>query len=80
MRRIRLSYLALVAISFVLNGWALLQHLSMVPAHDGFIAAIFLANMLSTPLVVWAAFVFGEIAQGARSPRRLRTRSMAENG
>jgi len=69
MKRIRAAYFAVVAIVFVLNGWALMQHLSMVPAPDGFIAAVLLVNILSTPLVVWAAFVFGEVAQGGRSSR-----------
>jgi hypothetical protein len=63
MRRIRHSFMILIAIAFVLNGWGLLQHLSMIPSHDGFIAAVLIANMLSIPLIVWAAFVFGEVAE-----------------
>ncbi len=39
MRGIRTSYLAAVAVVWCLNGWALLQHLSIVPGMDGFIAA-----------------------------------------
>lgn len=70
MTRIRIGYLTIVALAVVLNGWALLQHLSMVPGHDGFIAAVLLINMLSTPLVVWASFVFGEVAMGPRPARR----------
>lgn len=72
MSRIRIGYLTVVALSFVLNGWALLQHLAMVPAHEGFIAAVLLINMLVTPLVVWASFIFGEVAMGPRSGRRRR--------
>ena len=76
MRRMRLSFIILIAIAFVLNGWGLLQHLSMVPSHDGFIAAALIVNMLSIPVIVWAAFVFGEVAEsdylrGSRA-RRLR--------
>ena len=66
MRRIRHSFMILIAIAFVLNGWGLLQHLSMIPSHDGFIAAVLIANMLSIPAIVWAAFVFGEIVDGDR--------------
>jgi hypothetical protein len=74
MRRIRLSFMILIAIAFVLNGWGLLQHLSMLPSHDGFIAAVLIANMLSIPAIVWAAFVFGEVAEsdhlrGSRAKR-----------
>src|SRR5688572_10213554 len=50
MRRIRHSFMILIAIAFVLNGWGLLQHLSMIPSHDGFIAAVLIANMLSIPV------------------------------
>jgi hypothetical protein len=64
----------LIAIAFVLNGWGLLQHLSILPSHAGFIAAVLIANMLSIPAVVWAAFVFGEVAEsdhhsGSRAKR-----------
>jgi hypothetical protein len=76
MSRIRVSYLVAVAIALILNGWALMQHLSLVAAHEGFIAAVLLANMLSTPIVMWAAFVFGEVAEGSRSPRRHAGRSV----
>jgi hypothetical protein len=70
MRRVRIGYLTIVALSVVLNGWALLQHLAMLPAHDGFIAAVLLINILVMPLVVWASFIFGEVAVGRRGVRR----------
>ena len=76
MSRIRVSYLVAVAIALILNGWALMQHLSLVAAHEGFIAAVLLANMLSTPIVMWAAFVFGEVAEGSRSLRGHASRSV----
>ena len=63
MKRIRFSFMILIAIAFVLNGWGLLQNLSMTTAHAGFIAAVLIANMLSIPVIVWAAFVFGEVAE-----------------
>ena len=74
MRRIRHSFMILIAIAFVLNGWGLLQHLTILPSHDGFIAAVLIANMLSIPAIVWAAFVFGEVAesdhlQGSRAKK-----------
>jgi hypothetical protein len=72
MTRIRIGYLTIVAGSIVLNGWALMQHLDMLPAHAGFIAAVLIVNMLITPLVVWASFVFGEVAMGPRVGRRRR--------
>jgi hypothetical protein len=64
-----------VAITLILNGWVLMQHLSLVAAHEGFIAAVLLANMLPTPIVMWAAFVVGEVAEGSRSSRGLAGRS-----
>jgi len=70
MSRIRSAYIAVVSLSALLNGWALLQHLSIVPAHDGFIAAVLIADILSLPLIVWASFVFGEVAMGPRASRR----------
>ena len=74
MRRIRHSFIILIAIAFILNGWGLLQHLSVLPSHDGLIAAVLIANMLSIPAIVWAAFVFGEVAEsdhlrGSRAKR-----------
>lgn len=72
MRRIRIGYAVIVSLSWILNGWALLQHLSLAPAHDGFIAAVLIADMLATPLIVWASFVFGEVAMGPRAARHRR--------
>jgi hypothetical protein len=69
MTRIRISYLIVIAVSFVLNGWAVLQHLALLPADDGFIAAVLLADMLLMPLLLWAAFIFGEVAMRPH-PRR----------
>jgi hypothetical protein len=70
MRKIRTSYLVAVMLAFALNGWALLQHLSIVPRHDGFIAAVLLANMVSLPIALWVAFVFGEVAASHYLGRR----------
>jgi ABC-type transporter Mla maintaining outer membrane lipid asymmetry permease subunit MlaE len=64
MRKFRTSYLVAVMIAFALNGWALMQLLSIVPRHDGFIAAALLVNMVSLPIVLWVAFVYGEVAAG----------------
>ena len=44
MRRIRQSFMILIAFAFVLNGWGLLQHLALIPSHDGFIAAVLIAK------------------------------------
>ena len=66
MGRVRVSYLVVVAIAIVLNGWALVHSLSVAPAHAGIIAAILLINMLLIPILVWAAFIFGEVAGGPR--------------
>jgi len=66
----RLGYAVIVLLSFALNGLALLQHLALVPSHEGFIAAVLIINMLATPLLVWASFIFGEVAMGPRSSRR----------
>ena len=74
MRRIRHSFMILIGIAFVLNGWGLLQHLALLPSIDGFIAAVLIANMLSIPAIVWAAFVFGEVADGDHHRKRRATR------
>ena len=63
MRGIRASYFAAVIIIWCLNGWALLQHMSIVPGIEGFIAATLLVNMLTAPLLFWIAFVYGELAE-----------------
>jgi hypothetical protein len=70
MRKFRTSYLVAVTLAFVLNGWALLQHVSLVARHDGFIAAVLLANMVCLPIVLWVAFVFGEVAASHYLGRR----------
>ena len=62
MRKFRTSYLVAVMIAFALNGGALMQLLSIVARHDGFIAAVLVANMVSLPIVLWIAFVYGEVA------------------
>ncbi|MTD95765.1 hypothetical protein GIW81_15610 [Hyphomicrobium sp. xq] len=64
MRRIRAGYLVLIAIVIVMNGLALLQHLGMLPEISGFLAATLLANMLVIPVVIWGAFVLGEVVEG----------------
>ena len=77
MGKIRASYFVVVAIATILNGWALVHSLSVAPEHAGIIAAVLLTNMLSIPIIVWAAFVFGEVAGGFRlKTRRQATRSM----
>ena len=63
MRGIRAGYVTIVLLVIGLNGFALLQHLGVVPEFSGFIAATLLANMFTAPIVVWAAYVFGHIAE-----------------
>ena len=63
MRGMRRTYFAALAIVWCLNGWALLQQLSLVPGFQGFIAATLLINMLVAPLVLWVAFLYGELAE-----------------
>jgi hypothetical protein len=73
MKGLRTSYVAAILIAFCLNGWALLQHLAVVPGHDGFIAAVLIANMLCVPFALWAAFIFGEVEEVQHTAhRRLR--------
>lgn len=62
MRKFQISYLVAVMIAFALNGWGLMQHLSIVARHDGFIAAVLVTNMMCLPIVLWVAFVYGEVA------------------
>ena len=81
MRRIRHSFMILITIEFVLNGWGLLQHLSLLPLHAGFISAVLIANMLSIPAIVWAAFVFGEVAESDHlRGSRAKTKSKVGHG
>ena len=66
----RLRYQVLLVIG--LNGFALLQHLGVVPELGGFIAATLLANMFTAPIIVWAAYVFGHIAEDRYQHRKHR--------
>jgi hypothetical protein len=59
----RTSYLVTVALAWCLNGWAILYHLAYVPGFEGLILAVLLANIFAAPIVIWAAFVYGEIAE-----------------
>jgi uncharacterized protein (DUF2062 family) len=77
MHRIRVSYGVAVVLAWVMNGFALLQHFSLVPEMKGYIAATLLANMLTVPLVMWAAYVFGQIAEERLLRRRHRRAAMA---
>ena len=45
---------------------------SQEPQRCGFIAATLLANMLTAPVIVWAAYVFGHIAEDRFQHRRHR--------
>ena len=72
MRGIRAGYVTVVLLVVCLNGFALLQHLSVIPELSGFIAATLLANMLTAPVIVWAAYVFGHIAEGHFQHRKHR--------
>jgi hypothetical protein len=77
MRRIRVSYVGAVVLVWCMNGFALLQHFSLVPEMRGFIAATLLANMLTAPVVMWAAYVFGRIAEEAFLRRGQRRAAVA---
>jgi hypothetical protein len=70
MQRIRTSYFSAVAIIWCLNGWALLQHWEVVPGIQGFIAATLIIGMLAAPLLLWIAFVYGELAEEQVLKRR----------
>jgi hypothetical protein len=63
MRGLRAGYVITVLLVIGLNGLALLQHLGVVPELNGFIAATLLANLFTAPIIVWAAYVFGHIAE-----------------
>jgi hypothetical protein len=63
MRGIRTSYIAAVMIVWCLNGWAVLQQMAIIPAIEGFVAATLLIDMLAAPLLLWIAFVYGELAE-----------------
>ena len=72
MRGIRAGYATIVLLVIGLNGLALLQHLAVVPELSGFIAATLLANMFTAPMIVWAAYVFGHIAEDRHQHRKHR--------
>jgi hypothetical protein len=72
MRGIRAGYVTIVLLIIGLNGFALLQHLGVVPELSGFIAATLLADMLTAPIIVWAAYVFGHIAEDRYQHRKHR--------
>jgi len=54
MPKIYVSYAIAVVVVWFMNGYALLQHLSLVTEINGFIAATLLANILTAPFVMWA--------------------------
>ncbi len=72
MRGIGAGYATIVLLVIGLNGFALLQHLGIVPEFSGFIAATLLVNMCTAPLIVWAAYVFGHIAEDRYQHRKHR--------
>jgi uncharacterized protein (DUF2062 family) len=72
MRGIRAGYVTIVLLIIGFNGLALLQHLAIVPEFNGFIAATLLANMLTAPIIVWAAYVMGHAAESRQQRRRHR--------
>jgi len=63
MQRMRISYGVAVSLVWGLNGWALLQHMSLVPEIKGFIAGTLLVDILTAPALIWLAYLYGEIAQ-----------------
>ena len=66
------EFAVIVLLVIGLNGFALLQHLGVVPELSGFIAATLLANMFTAPIIVWAAYVFGHIAEDRYQHRKHR--------
>jgi hypothetical protein len=72
MRGLHAGYVTIVLLVIGLNGFALLQHLGAVPELGGFIAATLLANMFTAPIIVWAAYVFGHIAEDRYQHRKHR--------
>ena len=69
MRSIRTAYIAVIALTWFLNGFALLEHLGLIPEIKGLIAAVLLTNMVAAPIALWGAFVFGEFVED-RTPHR----------
>jgi hypothetical protein len=69
MQKIRVGYAIAIVLTWFINGYALLQHLAVLPEIDGFVAAALLINILTAPLIMWAAYVFGRVA-GVRFLRR----------
>lgn len=63
LRDMRTSYAVTILAVWCLNGIALLQHLSITPRVDGYVAAVLVINMLAAPLVIWIAFIYGELSE-----------------
>jgi hypothetical protein len=76
MQKLRFSYLIAIVLVWFINGYALLQHLAVVPEIDGFVAAALLLNILTAPVIMWAAYGFGRIA-GERFRRKHQRAAMA---
>ena len=76
MSRIRISYVIAVLLVWCINGYAFLQHLAVLPEINGFIAAALLVNMATAPLVMWGAYVFGQIAEERLLRRKHRRATM----
>ena len=79
MQKLQIGYVITIALVWFLNGYALLQHLAVFPEMDGFIAATLLVNMLTAPAVIWAAYMFGRIAEERLLRRRRHRAEMARS-
>ena len=81
MQKIRVGYAIAIVLTWFINGYALLQHLAVLPEIDGLVAAALLINILTAPVILWAAYVFGRVMELRflrRKHHRLRWRGDAE--
>lgn len=59
----RFAFMVYFALVLLLNGWALLAHWRIMLSYGLDNAIVFLFNILSAPIVVWAAYRIGELAE-----------------
>lgn len=65
----RALFVVLTLAAWLLNGGALMQHLSIATVIDGLIPATLIVNMIAAPLLLWAAYKSGELAEEAYRDR-----------
>ena len=59
----RFTYLALVLVALIMNGWSLLTIWNVLSFGSGIVQSTLLLNLIIVPLCIWGAYRIGQLSE-----------------